>query len=282
MRHHISSNVIKFDPNILHNLPFLPSKIRQKTFKITRTFGTQKLTLTAFETLNHLDLLTLFQLVKDYIVNKSNYAEAGQFENFEVLRAKINLEKLVKQRGILNKKINRKTIWDSIDRFQNVKVELSYTDSAKVVRTKYIFQSETDNANELYNCEIFINKKFFDFCAESGILIEIERLFRYSSAYTLLLDVFIQSTKWQKYSEELLFERIGLNDSNLAKKEKRRILKKAFFEFNEFNKFNFTFGNEEWKKEISTHVREISTHVREISTHQAARNTYGDKALKSI
>jgi DNA-binding transcriptional regulator GbsR (MarR family) len=90
-----------------------------------------------------------------------------------------------------------------------------------------------------------------------------------------LLDVFIQSTKWQKYSEELLFERIGLNDSNLAKKEKRRILKKAFFEFNEFNKFNFTFGNEEWKKEISTHVREIST-------HQAARNTYGDKALKSI
>ena len=275
MRHHISSNITKFDPNILHNLPFLASKIRQKTFKITRTFGTQKLTLTAFETLNHLDLLTLFQLVKDYIVNKSNYEEAGQLENFEVLRAKINLEKLVTERGILNKKTNRKTIWDSIDRFQNVRVELSYADSPKVVRTKYIFQSETDNENDLYNCVIFINKKFFDFCVSSGIIIEIERLFKYSSAHTILLDVFIQSTKWQKYSEELLFERIGLNNSNLAKKEKRRILKKAFFEFNEFNNFNFSFSSEEWK-------REISTHRREISTHQAASNAYGDKTLKSI
>ena len=251
-----TNNITRFDPNILHNLPFLPSKIRQKTFKITRVFGTQKLTLTAFETLNHLDLLTLFQLVKDYISNKSNYINAGILEDFEVLQGNIDLETMVKDRGLKNQKINRKTIWDSINRFQDVKVELSYTDSPQVVRTKYIFQSETDNENELYNCKIYINKKFFDFCVSSGIIIEIEKLFKYKSAYTVLLDVFIQSTKWQKYDEELLFERIGLNDTKLSKKEKRRILKRAF---SEYNGFDFCLLAGKWTARMNTPTARMNT-----------------------
>jgi hypothetical protein len=268
------NNITRFDPNILHNLPFLPSKIRQKTFRITRTFGTQKLTLTAFETINHLDLLTLFQLVKDYIMNKSNYVEAGKLEDFEVLQGQINLEKIVKERNLKNQKTNRKTIWDSIYRFQNVNVELSYTDSRKVVRTKYIFQSETDNDNDLYNCKIFINKKFFDFCVQSGIVLEIEKLFRYKSAYTILLDVFIQSTKWNNYKEELLFERIGLNDSNLAKKEKRRILKKTFREFNDFNNFDFYHENNKWKTaKMNTPTARMNTPTARMNTPTARMNT---------
>ena len=258
-----TNNITRFDPNILHNLPFLPSKIRQKTFKITRVFGTQKLTLTAFETLNHLDLLTLFQLVKDYISNKSNYINAGILEDFEVLQGNIDLETMVKDRGLKNQKINRKTIWDSIDRFQDVKVELSYTDSPQVVRTKYIFQSETDNENELYNCKIYINKKFFDFCVSSGIIIEIEKLFKYKSAYTVLLDVFIQSTKWQKYDEELLFERIGLNDTKLSKKEKRRILKRAF---SEYNGFDFCLLAGKWTARMNTPTARMNTPTARMNT----------------
>jgi hypothetical protein len=262
----IINNITRFDPNILHNLPFLPSKIRQKTFKITRTFGTQKLTLTAFETLNHLDLLILFQLVKDYMLNKSNYINAGILEDFEVLQGNIDLETMVKNRGLKNQKINRKTIWDSIDRFQNVKVELSYTDSPQVVRTKYIFQSETDNENELYNCKIYINKKFFDFCVLSGIIIKMERLFKYKSAYTILLDVFIQSTKWQKYDEELLFERIGLNNTQLAQKEKRRILKKTFNEYNKFNEFDFCFLTGKWTARMNTPTARMNTPTARMNT----------------
>ena len=236
----MNNNISKFDPNILHNLPFLPSKIRQKGFEISRTFGKQKLTLKALETLNHLDLLTLFQLVKDYIENRSNYIEAGKLENFEVLKGHINLEKMVKERGLNNRKVNRETIWNSIYRFQSVDVELSFLE-AGVIRTRYIFQSITNDEKNLYDCEVFINKRFFDFCVKNGIIIQIQRLFHYKSAYSILLDVFIQGTKWSSYNEYLIWDRIGLNDTNLPKKEKRRIVRKSFREIKLVSGMDFKF-----------------------------------------
>ena len=240
-----NNEITKIDPYLLHCLPFSPSHIRRGGFKVSRVFGTTEMTVTAFETLNHLDLLTILQLSKYYITNRSEYGESARVDGFEVLKGYINLAELATERGLLNKKANRKTILDSIKRLKSADVDFTYLNKfgkpEKTVYTKYIFQIEAPENNDLNEVAIIVNKAFLDFCIDNGVIVNISRLYKYKSAYTFFLDVFLQGTHWNSYDEGLLFEKIGLDIINMPGWEKRRMLKKAFWEIKTITGLDFQF-----------------------------------------
>ena len=254
----------KIDPIVLHTIPFLPSHNRKKNYKIERKWGGKTLTLRAGETLNTYDFITLLQLTKDYVQNKSNWVivgetlEKGKF----ILKRKIDISLLVKERGIKNKTANRKTIFKSILRLAGIDVNMTNKKTNDETNTKYIYETKQETA-DYKSIEILANQLFLDFCAEKGLVIILDNILHYKRETTVLLDVFIQSTNWDKYNEELLFERIGLNETAANEREKRRLLKKAFKEFNKFNENKFILTGNGW---------EIAIHKREIAIHKPARN----------
>ncbi len=278
----------KIDPVILHTMPFLPAHNRKKDYLIKRRWGTQVLTLRAYETLNGYDLITLLQMLKDYIQNRSKWEKVG--ETLEpgkfILKREIDISSIAKERNIKNNDAsNRKSIINSIKRWASVDCQLVDEKNNSEINTKYIYESKIINTKNYKTMEILINQRFFDFCVNEGLVIILNEIIKYKHETTILLDVFIQSTKWQRYDEKLLFEKIGLNETNLKEREKRRILKRTFTEFNENNK-SITYAhdtkNKNWEKSIATHKKSIATHKRSIATHKPARNPYRRKGLISI
>ena len=278
----------KIDPIILHTVPFLPSRTRKENYMIKREWGDRTLTLRAKETINTYDFITLLQLVKDYIQNQSEWEAVG--ETLEkgkfILRKKIDISNLTKERGVLNKTANRKTILKSILRLAGIDVNMTNKKTNEENNTKYIYETKYKGSHILSDydyyllsegiaqheqeiadyksIEVLANQSFFDFCIEKGLVIKLDNIFKYSSENTALLDIFIQSTDWVKYNEELLFERIGLNETAMSNIDKRKMLKKTFKEYNNFNDNKFILTENRW---------EMTTPKREMTTPKPVRNT---------
>lgn len=268
----------KIDPVILHTTPFLPTHNRKKNYYIERKWGTRVLMLRAKETLNGYDLITLLQLIKDYIQNKSNWETIG--ETLEkgkfILRRKIDISDLARERGSWNKTSSRKSILNSIERWVSVDVQMTNEKDNSKINTKYIYELKiTDKSFK--SVELLVNQLFFDFCIKRGLVVNLDRLIAYKHETTVLLDVFIQSTRFQQYNEEILFERCGLNETSSARGEKRRILKKIFNEFNKSNEVRYFFNKQNNKWE-----RETAIQKRETAIQKPARNSHRQKGLISI
>ena len=156
---------------------------------------------------------------------------------------KFDLVKLEKERGVHNKKINRKTILDNILRLS--KVDLFFVKHEKTHVTKYIYDAKYNN--DYKEIEIFANKKFIEIVINKGILVNLENFLKLEkesiggTRYAFLLYAFMQGTKtkfnvnsrkllkWrEKYREYLLFDILNLNNTNLDKRKKREKIKKAF------------------------------------------------------
>ena len=261
----------KIDPIILHTIPFLPSRTRKENYQIKREWGDRTLTLRAKETLNTYDFITLLQLLKDYVQKQSEWEKVG--ETLEkgkfILRKKIDISALARERGVLNKTANKKTILKSILRLAGIDVNMTNKKTGDENNTKYIYETKYKGDNQISEydyyknngisstpqetadykeIEVLANQLFFDFCINNGLVINLDNILKYSKENTVLLDVFIQSTNWDKYNEELLFERCGLNETAMSEKEKRRLLKKSFTEFNKFNENKFTLTETRWEK----------------------------------
>ena len=273
----------KLDPIILHSMPFLPTRTRKKKYEITRRWGDRILTLKADETLNTYDFITLCQLLKDYVLNQSRWKKTGEtLENRPILARDIDIELFATEKQIQNKTINRKIIYKSIERLKSIDIILYNKKTKKEINTNYIFEI-MKNDDEFYkSCKILVNQRFFDFCIERGLVIVLDRFFAYKHETTILLDVFVQSTRFTNYDENMLFEKCGLNETNLNERYKRRNLKKIFCEFNRFNNIKFEYNSSTKKWQTEKHKRAVASHKRAVASHKSARNAYGQTNLKIV
>jgi len=235
-------NYSKIDHKTLHFLPFLPSRKRTKGFALTREYGDWILDISARETLNTYDLLTLLYMVKEYLLNGYNAGYIGEEKNKrEVAGIKINVKKFLLTREILNKKTNRQTLKNSIRRLKTIDLTFTNIVSKREINTSYIYEFETDeNINEI---TIYANKKFINFVVANGILINLERLKLYGEKeqYAILLDLYLQGTKItiknkkhtkyiyrEKFSNEEIEQALKLDITKMKNSDKRLIIKKIF------------------------------------------------------
>ncbi len=235
-------NYSKIDHKTLHFLPFLPSRKREKGFALTREYGEWTLDITARETLNTYDLLTLLYMVKEYLLNGYNAGYIGEGENKrEVAGIKINVKQFLLTRGILNKKANRQTLKNSVKRLKTIDLTFTHKKTKKEINTSYIYEFITDDSiNEI---TIYANKKFIDFIINNGILINLERLKLYGEKeqYAILLDLYLQGTKLiiknkkgtkyiyrEKFTNEEIEQALKLDITKMKQWDKRVIIKKAF------------------------------------------------------
>jgi hypothetical protein len=235
-------NYSKIDHKTLHFLPVLPSRKRNKGFALTREWGNRILDITARETLNTYDLLTLLYIVKEYILNgfKAGYIGMGK-DKREVAGIKIDVKKFLLNRGILNKKANRNTLKKSIMRLKSI--DLVYTNKETRIEnyTSYIYEFDVDK--DIKEITIYANKKFIEFVIKNGILINLERLKLYGEKeqYAILLDLYLQGTKIEikkknkkiyiyreKFTNEEIEQALKLDITNMRQSDKRLIIKKTF------------------------------------------------------
>jgi len=231
----------KIDHKTLHFLPFLPSRKRTRGFALARKYGDWILDISARETLNTYDLLTLLYMVKEYLLNGYNAGYIGEGKNKrEIAGIKINVKQFLLMRGILNKKANRETLKNSIKRLKTIDLTFTHTKTGKEINTSYIYEFETDeNINEII---IYANKKFIDFVIRNGILINLERLKLYGEKeqYAILLDLYLQGTKIkiqnknikyiyrEKFTNGEIEQALKLDITKMRQSDKRLIIKKAF------------------------------------------------------
>lgn len=259
------SNYVKMNDKTLHFLPFVPSWKRKRDFEIVRKWGDVVLTLTAPETMNVTELITLSQMLQDYQSNPSEWIDGGNIDGTQVLKRTLDLSKLVKAKGLMNKLPNRRTVYKSIYRWYQA--ELLYTSNTDnwERHTRYIYEMKTSDKKSLKDVTVLVNKDFLEFCIQNGLMFNWGRLLQYgNNAYAQLLDAYIQGTrkaiKGKKgntyhylsvYREERLFQAIGLNDTDLPLKRKREELKMAFetiHKIGELPKYLFDATHKQWQR----------------------------------
>jgi len=243
----MSSNKIletKLDHKTLHFIPFLPTRKRTKKFKLKGYWGDTDFMIKAPESVNTYDLVTLMFVTKAYLKENWSAGYIGTGNNRrEIAGLELNLEQVCKERGILNKKINRETILNSLIRLSHI--DLFFIKNNQTIMTKYVYEIRYDL--DFKKVEIYANKRFIEFISEKGILlnlsnfVKLEQIKSEGKEYATLLYAFLSGTKtktnwgnrtilkWrEKYDEELLFNAIKLNKTNMPLKRKREELKKAF------------------------------------------------------
>ena len=239
-------NYSKIDHKTLHFLPFLPSRKRTKGFALERVWGNLLLKISAQETINTYDLLTLLYMVKEYLLNGYNggYLEIkikGKIERKEIAGITIDTKKFLQERGISANKNNRETLKKSIERLKSINLTFINLKTKKETHTTYIYQFEVDEKIE--EIAISANKKFIDFVINNGVLINLERLKLYGEKeqYAILLDLYLQGTKIaikdkkhtkyiyrEKFNNEEIEQALKLDFTKIKNSDKRLIIKKAF------------------------------------------------------
>ena len=237
-------DLVKTDPTLLHTLPFSASWKRKKEFTKTVKWGDITVTLESPQTINAYDLVTLLQLLKKYIQNSNLFNKVSEnLEGKSVIRCKLKPSDFMKERGLENDPHNRESFIDSLFRWKGV----DYTESSPKgkLKTSFIYEVFYDKIKD--EIEILLNEKFFDFCiSKKGLAIDFKQVLQYKSPRTILLDLFIQSTKWNQYHEDLLYEKIGLNDTDMRSWDKRDALRKCFHDIKLHANLDFTYENGYW------------------------------------
>ena len=266
----LREGIIKFDPLSAKLLPISANRKRKKGWEVYRVYQDKIVKIKAFESLNGYDFVTLFQLIDDYIQNNEEWQVENEKSKF--IKRRLNLKDLCKQRGILTKKANRKTIADSIDRWY--KAEILYTSKKKmkvpkeerkkypIFKTRYIFEFGCDENFE--EAEITANKDFIEFCIRAGMAMNWRRLVNYGkNYYAIQLDIYLQfssilyNKKHKKYKypdivrEETLFLSLGVNEDVKELRHKREKVKQAFKAFEKETGVKYIYDKKErkWIKE---------------------------------
>lgn len=229
----MSKNLTKMHHVIIHTLPFVPSRKRQKGFEITRNYGKWSLHMKAFETLNYYDLITLLFLAKCYI-EKKDCTDLGysKDDGRRIVRISIDLEQLVIERGLHNERTNRHTVVSSLERLMTC--QFTVIEETKRTAAWIIAAVQTDSDEKV--AEVDCNAKFLEWCAR-GVLVNLHRLVKYKdNGVAVVVDSFLQGTKQRRQGvwmyrehvdEEKLFDLI--DPHNTQKKFKlRQQLREAF------------------------------------------------------
>lgn len=223
----------KMHHRIMHAVPFVPSRKRQKGFEIVRNYGDWSLHMQAYETLNHYDLVTLLFLAKCYLQHEFEDLGYREDDGRRVVRIAIDLETLVKERGLHNERVNRHSVVLSIKRLMNCKFTIIAADGTET--TAWIISAVSVDAKEK-RVEVDCNARFLEWCAK-GILVNLGRLVKYGDhGVAILVDAYLQGTKQKKngrwvyrdwIAENKLFELIDPH-GQMPAYTLRQQLKKAF------------------------------------------------------
>lgn len=229
----MSKNCTKIHHRIMHALPFVPSRKRKKGFEITRHYGDWSLKMQAFETLNHYDLITLLLVAREFL--RGNYQDLGYKDNDIRKRVRIclDLELLVKERRLHNKRTNRMSLVMSLERFHKCHFEVRQGN--EVTQSWIISDLRYDEAQARW-AEIDCNARFLEWCAR-GILVNWRRLSAYgNNGNAVLIDAYLQGTKQRKHGRWVY--RSWIDDDTaisiidphreLPRKEAMRQIKEAF------------------------------------------------------
>jgi len=201
-------NTTKMHHRIMHTLPFVPSRKRQKGFEIVRHYGTWSLHMKAFETLNHYDLITLLFLAKRYL--EHDFQDLGRREDDgrRLVRVDIDLEQLVKERGLHNKRPNRHSVVASLERLMNC----NFTVISEEGRTSAWVIAALHHDKQEKNVEVDCNARFLEWCAR-GILVNLGRLVAYGdNGVAVLVDTYLQGRKQQKDGRWVYRDWVGENE----------------------------------------------------------------------
>jgi hypothetical protein len=232
----MKKEIAKLDHRTIHFLPFLPARNREKNFILERAWGNEKIIIKAIETLNVYDLITFIFILKEYINNNYTEGKLKELGDREFTEIEINVKKILKERGIKNKKINRETFFNSLKRLKSIELEI-FTKNNKRILTNYLIEIVADT--ELNNIKILANKKYIDNVIKQGIIINIDRILTYNKKeqYTILLDLYLQGTKIKKdnkyyfrnyYTNDEIEFALKLDLTDLPVFKKRQIVKNAF------------------------------------------------------
>ena len=235
---------IKSDPTLLHALPFSAKMKRTAGYKKVSKWGNITVTLESLETVNAFDLITLLQLLKIYIQKTGVFRTITKEGSSEtILKGTLKLPNLVKERELINDVNNQKVLLESLMRWKDV----SYIVETPKRKTKSSFIYEVQFDKDKNEVSLIINKSFFDFCiSKNALVIDFKQVLQYKSPRTILLDLFIQSTKWSQYPEDLLYEKTGLNDTDMKSWDKRDALRKCFHDIKLHANLDFTYENGYW------------------------------------
>jgi hypothetical protein len=190
----MSKNLSKMHHRIMHALPFVASRKRQKGFDIVRHYGDWSLHMRAYETLNYYDLITLLFIAKRYL--EGDYEDLGYRENDgrRVVRLKLDLEVLVKERGLQNQRGNRHSIVASLERLMDCK--FTVIEAGTKTAAWIIAALQADDQEK--TVEVDCNARFLEWCAR-GVLVNLGRLVKYrDNGIAVLVDTYLQGTKQRK------------------------------------------------------------------------------------
>jgi len=223
----------KMHHRVMHALPFVPSRKRQKGFEIERHYGDWSLKMEAFETLNHYDLITLLLIAREYL--RGNFEELGYKDGDTRKRVRIRLDivRLVKERGLHNQRTNRMSLIRSLERFHSCKFEVRQ--NGEITKSWVISDMRWDDEQGRW-AEIDCNERFLSWCAK-GILVNWKRLSDYgNNGNAVLLDAYLQGTKQRKGGRWMYRNWIDADTAiniidphgQLPRKEAMRQLREAF------------------------------------------------------
>ena len=255
--------IIRFDSVTAKLLPVSMGRKRYNNFVANKIWKDFEIEITANESLNGYDMITLFMLIDDYQQNLSKWTKAGNIDGRPILKRTLDLKELCYIKNIKTDKNNRKTIYKAIRRWYEAEITYKFKNNTEQ-NSRYIFELKVDK-NTYNKIEINVNQKFMDFCIKNGMTMNWKRLLNYKqNYYAMNLDIFLQfNTKPVKnkyyykdvFLEETLFNHIGLSDDVKDIKHKREKLKRAFDEIYKKLKVKYVFvagkGTEEnkWCKE---------------------------------
>lgn len=225
----------KLHHKIVHALPFVPSRKREKGYEVVRRWSNFRLEVYARETLNHYDLITLLLMVRRYI--EGEFSIKGEHDGRKLVAMRFDLEMIVRERGLKNDYNNRKTLAESFLRFKHVDMTFKYDDGTAVA-SWLVYEVKYDEKSYRF-AEVLMNERFLKYCVEAGILLNWRRLVAYGdNGVAAIVDTYLQGVKQRtrtgggyKYrdwiNEETLFRLI---DPGMTREEKylRRDLKEAF------------------------------------------------------
>jgi len=230
----------KINPDTIHFLPFVPSRKRQKGFYLKRTYGKKSMEITASETLNTYDLMTLLFMTREYVAN--GYI-AGNFDNEEVAGIKISTNKFLNDLGISTNKNNRVTLKKSLLRLKTI--DIVFSTEEEEIHTNYIYMVKF--SKKLDEFIIYANLDFIEMVVNGGMLVNLERLTEYESKdqYSILLDLYLQGTKTvgenkkrktlqyrERYTNTDIENTLKLDCTNLTADKKRKKIAEAFKKLN--------------------------------------------------
>jgi len=243
MKKQIKANIdTKIDHKTLHFLPFVPTRTRKKGYHLQREWGDFIFDITARETLNTYDLMTLLFTTREYLKTGFEAGYIGEGEDKkEIAGIKINVKQFLNERNVLNKKANRETLKKSFLRLKTIDLTFTNKETKEETYTSYIYEIKVDK--DISEIKIYANKRFIEFIIDNGILVNLNRLLTYGDKeqYAILLDLYLQGTKKvtryknskrlqyrERYYFSELEKALKLDLTKLEIRKKRQKIKEAF------------------------------------------------------